>query len=63
MNLEGWVLVNIPGFGTHNVPVNDIRTHLDSECPCRPEQNEDMFWNHNSFDGREAFETGERLVS
>jgi hypothetical protein len=63
MTLEGWAIVVIDGYGIHCVPVNDLKPHLDENCPCRPEKDEDNLWNHHSYDGREKFETGERLVS
>jgi hypothetical protein len=50
----------------HVTPVDDLRPHdYTSKCWCRPVEDvaePDMLM-HNSLDGREAFETGERLVS
>ena len=50
----------------HVAPMDDLRPHdFTSKCWCRPV--EDMehvdVWTHNSLDGREAYETGERLPS
>lgn len=50
----------------HVTPVDDLRPHdYTSKCWCRPDEDptEPDVWFHNSLDGREAFETGERLVS
>lgn len=53
----------------HVYPTNDIREHvLDSagevdlmSCPCHPEFDaENNVIIHNSFDGREAYESGQR---
>ena len=49
---------NVP----HTVPVADFFDHYFSDCPCRPEHH-DGICVHNSFDGREAFETGRRQPS
>lgn len=51
---------------THVFPVNDLRPHyLHIGCWCSPttdEQEPDVLV-HSSMDGREHFETGERLPS
>ena len=49
----------------HVIPRRDDRLHTWTGCACRPEPNEEQpsVIVHNSFDGREAFETGERLPS
>ena len=50
----------------HIVPTNDIREHESSkDCFCKPipDEKEPSCWIHNSLDGREAFERGERLAS
>ncbi len=47
----------------HVVPVNDLREHscdVSKPCWCNPEVSEDGVVVHNSMDGREAYETGER---
>lgn len=50
--------------GLHLVPINDLKEHLDSDCPCHPIHDDNLgVWAHNSFDGREAFETSERKPS
>ncbi|MDO8533521.1 MAG: hypothetical protein Q7S17_02105 [Xanthobacteraceae bacterium] len=54
----------------HVVPVDDIREHDDhlcrGKCWCRPEIIEDginYIVVHNSADGREAYETGQRKLN
>ncbi len=49
----------------HVYPVNDTYPHrLEGfKCACKPEQHELGFILHNSFDGREDFESGKRKVS
>lgn len=47
------------------IPQGDIKEHeMYPGCSCRPVQDEINLnlWIHNSFDGREAYETGERKV-
>lgn len=46
----------------HMVPLDDLQPHLYEDCPCRPEL-ADGVTTHNSFDGREDFETLKRLPS
>lgn len=49
--------------GWHIVPLNDLRDHeTNGGCWCKPTL-DDGVWLHHSMDGREAFETGERLPS
>lgn len=58
--------VDDPGKGdVHVVPLNDCGEHeFKTTCPCHPVfDDEDGFWTHNSFDGREAFENGDRKLS
>lgn len=50
----------------HVTPMDDYRPHdYTSKCWCRPVEDveEPDMWMHNSLDGREEFETGERLAS
>ena len=50
----------------HIVPHDDLREHITCSvrtCWCRPVENDDGVIVHNSMDGREAFETGERKPS
>jgi hypothetical protein len=49
----------------HVVPINDLREHVEdgTRCWCKPTVDEDGLIVHNSMDGREKFETGERKVS
>lgn len=53
--------------GIHVVPTNDLREHeLNGSCWCKPTRDEEgteTIWIHNSMDGREAFERGERKLS
>jgi hypothetical protein len=47
-------------------PVGDLREHVvdGTPCWCNPKYlEEDGIWVHNSMDGREKFETGERKFS
>jgi hypothetical protein len=54
---------------THVVPGNDMHTHeLDDEgsCACRPHVDDEadgLLWFHQAFDGREAYQRGQRLTS
>lgn len=54
-------------LGVHVVPINDLREHdLNGSCWCKPALDNDYsypIWIHNSMDGREAFERGERKPS
>lgn len=50
----------------HVVPRDDLREHSidrDKPCWCHPEEDEHGIIVHNSMDGREKFETGERKMS
>ena len=50
----------------HVIPLDDLREHdLSDDCWCHPTEDDDAvgLFVHNSMDGREAFETGERLPS
>jgi hypothetical protein len=48
----------------HVVPVNDLREHIEDgiKCWCKPHEETGVIV-HNSMDGREKFETGERKPS
>lgn len=47
----------------HVVPIGDLREHdTYFHCWCDPEY-KDGVWIHNSMDGREDYETGERKYS
>lgn len=48
--------------GTHVLPLEDCGQHALVDCPCRPREDDGVII-HNSFDGREAFERGERKPS
>jgi len=50
----------------HVVPIGDLREHStdsDKACWCHPIETEDGVIVHNSMDGRELYETGERRPS
>lgn len=46
----------------HVYPVNDFREHSITNCWCQPIDDEGVIV-HNSLDGREQFERGERKAS
>ena len=48
--------------GHHVYPINDFREHLLEDCWCRP-IGDDGVVVHNSLDGRELYERGERKRS
>lgn len=60
--LYGWSLARCTN-GAHCIPIGDLQDHMVNDCPCKPVRDEDGLWTHNSFDGREAFETEERKTS
>lgn len=62
---EWWYLcqpaIHVP---VHILPYHDDKQHyITEECSCCPSINEDGNVVHNSFDGRELFETGRRKYS
>lgn len=53
-------------LGLHVVPQGDLREHDPwPTCWCKSVEDDEEpgLWVHQSMDGREAFETGERLPS
>jgi hypothetical protein len=48
--------------GRHVLPVNDLRGHSLTDCWCCPVYDEGVIV-HNSLDGREFYESGERKLS
>ncbi|MGP0076188.1 MAG: hypothetical protein ACLPWF_30065 [Bryobacteraceae bacterium] len=48
--------------GNHVYPINDLRKHSLRDCWCRPFDDEGVTV-HNSLDGREQYERGERKLS
>lgn len=59
-------LVTQGAAAIHITPIEDLRPHEHSaQCWCAPVEDgqEDGVWLHHSLDGREAYETGERLPS
>lgn len=66
MNLGGWAISDPDERGElHCVPVNDLKGHSGEDCDCHPKRDEEApnLWLHNSFDGREKYETGEMKLS
>ena len=68
-----WAVVNSHGYRMHGafskfhiMPLDDLRSHEPrARCWCSPtpDADEPDVMTHHSMDGREAFETGERLAS
>lgn len=56
----GWVIQEDAAGTLHVMPT--MEDHLFVDCPCHPAA-ADGIVTHNSFDGREAFERGERKRS
>lgn len=59
-----WLLQDMPGQ-THITPMEDLRPHdLGAGCWCRPVEDTEFphIWVHQSLDGREAYESGERAL-
>jgi hypothetical protein len=48
--------------GNHVYPVDDLREHAVTDCWCGP-VDDDGIVIHNSLDGREMYERGERKRS
>lgn len=63
--LGQWERVWGGGLPVHVYPLNDLREHATdgTECWCGAEEDDEGIVVHNSADGREAFETGERKPS
>jgi len=64
--MRGWTVVDCGNLGVHLIPIGDTHDHMDEDCACSPNNNDPEMpgvWVHNSFDGREAFEDGERQPS
>ena len=56
--------INHAATDLHVVPCDDLRPHQDTEaCWCCPSEDEVGVWVHHAMDGREAFESGERMPS
>ena len=62
--MSRWGLIrNLPKKTAHVIPLNDLREHdEDCNCWCHPTEDDeyDDLYIHNSMDGREKFESGER---
>ena len=55
---HGWLLLENP---LEVIPVGDTKEHVFGEnCSCVPEYIDEGILVHKSFDGREAYEKGER---
>lgn len=56
-----WFLIN----GRDVIPADDLRPHQLRDCWCKPtpDDEEPTVIVHHAMDGREAFESGERLSS
>lgn len=58
---------NQPRDTLHVVPCNDLKPHVvddEGSCWCEPLYDEDdNLYVHNSADGREAYETGQRAFN
>jgi len=64
--MYGWTFVDCGRLGIHLIPIGDTHDHVDENCTCSPDNDDPEMpnvWVHNSFDGREAFENGERQPS
>ncbi|KVT91890.1 hypothetical protein WK59_03910 [Burkholderia ubonensis] len=63
-NMTGWRVVRL-NRERHVVPCGDLREHAAKGCTCNPTADDEDpgVIVHHAFDGREAFETGERKVS
>ena len=50
----------------HVIPLNDLREHeASNECWCNPQDSvsEPGIWVHSALDGRELYETGQKLLN
>jgi hypothetical protein len=57
-----WIVLETADFGRHVMP--DDEEHDLEDCRCHMQFNEEAnAFVHNSFDGREDFETGKRKPS
>lgn len=55
------VFIRDDGQGAHLLPTWDIRQHdLNGRCTCGAEVDCRGYASHKAFDGREAYENGER---
>lgn len=54
-----------PSSPIHIIPLDDLREHTTTaDCWCHPVLDEEYgFYTHNSMDGRELYETGEKELS
>ncbi|MCA8017757.1 hypothetical protein [Burkholderia metallica] len=62
--LPGWITIEFAGQ-RHVMPMNERVRHVPAGCSCvpTPDDEDPNVIVHHAFDGREAFETGERKVS
>ena len=50
----------------HIIPLGDLREHEESAlCWCKPQEStsEPGIWVHSALDGRELYETGQKLLN
>ena len=57
-----WEVIVDERHGRHVMPINDLRQHRLENCFCTP-FDEDGITVHNSLDGREAVERGDRRAT
>jgi hypothetical protein len=63
-HLRGWsVLVDVASGLRHVMPTDEHHTKTDCKCSPKPDIDDDTIVIHNSFDGRDSFERGERKPS
>lgn len=61
---RGWAIVFALNDDTpHVIPVDELEQHDPENCRCCPHEEEYGVMIHQSFDGREKFESGERKPS
>lgn len=59
---SGWLVIT-DAYSRHVMPAGDLREHeVDEDCWCEPFMS-DGITVHNSADGREGYERGERRPS
>lgn len=61
MSGQDWVIIEFDGV-QHVMPENEVMDHHPGNCKCMPSDDEGAMV-HKSFDGREAFESGQRKPS
>jgi hypothetical protein len=59
---QGWGVYTWEGE-VHVAPVNEVHMHVRTDCRCGAYENADGVIVHPAFDGRDAYERGERKPS